>query len=45
MEIARLAAAGHINPPVGARFPLERAAEALTLMDERQATGKVVLET
>ena len=45
VEIARLAAAGHINPPVGARFPLEQAADALTLMDERQATGKVVLET
>jgi NADPH2:quinone reductase len=45
VEIARLAAAGHINPPVGARFPLERAAEALTMMDERRATGKIVLET
>jgi NADPH2:quinone reductase len=43
-EIAKLAAAGHINPPVGARFPLERASEALALLDDRQATGKVVLE-
>ncbi|HEX3705186.1 MAG TPA: NADPH:quinone oxidoreductase family protein [Mycobacteriales bacterium] len=44
VEIAKLAAAGHINPPVGARFPLERAGEALALLDDRQATGKVVLE-
>ena len=26
------------------RFPLERAAEALKVIDERRATGKVVLE-
>lgn len=45
VEIAKLAAAGHIDPPIGARFSLERAGEALALMDERQATGKVVLET
>jgi NADPH:quinone reductase len=44
IEIAKLAAAGHINPPVGARFPLERAGEALALLDDRQATGKVVVE-
>ena len=31
-------------PIVGERFPLERAAEALKLIDERRATGKVVLE-
>jgi NADPH2:quinone reductase len=43
-EIAALAAAGHINPPVGARFPLAKAADALALLDDRQATGKVVLE-
>ena len=40
----RLAEAGYVRPVVGARFPLERAAEALTLIDERGATGKVVLE-
>ncbi len=43
-EIAKLAAAGHIDPPVGARFPLERAGEALVMLDSRRATGKVVLE-
>ena len=33
-----------MRPMVGARFPLERAAEALKLIDARGATGKVVLE-
>jgi NADPH2:quinone reductase len=42
--LAPLIAAGHINPPVGARFPLDQAADALVLMDERLATGKIVLE-
>jgi len=36
--------AGIVRPLIGARFPLERAAEALKLIDERRATGKVVLE-
>jgi NADPH2:quinone reductase len=35
---------GFVAPVVGARFPLERAAEALALIDNRTATGKVVLE-
>jgi NADPH2:quinone reductase len=35
---------GFVRPVVGATFPLERAAEALKLIDERGATGKVVLE-
>jgi NADPH:quinone reductase len=35
---------GAVRPVVGARFPLERAAEALKLIDERGATGKFVLE-
>jgi NADPH2:quinone reductase len=36
--------AGQINPVIGARFRLELAADALTLLDERGATGKVVLD-
>jgi NADPH:quinone reductase len=36
--------AGQINPVIGARFRLEGAADALTLLDERGATGKVVLD-
>jgi NADPH2:quinone reductase len=39
-----LIAAGSIRPLVGARFPLECAADALELIDTRGATGKVVLE-
>jgi NADPH:quinone reductase len=35
---------GIVNPIVGHRFPLERAADALQLIDERKATGKVVLD-
>jgi NADPH2:quinone reductase len=35
---------GFVRPIVGARFPLERASEALELIDSRAATGKVVLE-
>ena len=43
-EIHRLADEGFVRPIVGDRFPLERAAEALKVIDERRATGKVVLE-
>ncbi len=39
-----LIASGHVQPIVGARFPLERTSEALELLDGRGATGKVVLE-
>ncbi len=35
---------GFVRPIVGARFPLERAADALELLEGRGATGKVVLE-
>jgi NADPH2:quinone reductase len=35
---------GVVRPLVGARFPLERAADALELIDRRGATGQVVLE-
>ncbi len=36
--------AGHVAPIVGARFGLEHAAQALREIDERRATGKVVLD-
>src|SRR5438309_8174692 len=42
--IARMVAEGVIRPLVGERFPLERASEALIAIDERRATGKVVLD-
>jgi len=41
--IARLIEGGFIRPVVGGRFPFERAGEALLALDERRATGKVVL--
>jgi NADPH2:quinone reductase len=42
--IGGMIAEGFIKPIVGQRFPLERAAEALKVIDERRATGKVVLD-
>ncbi|MBV9006830.1 MAG: zinc-binding dehydrogenase, partial [Solirubrobacterales bacterium] len=42
--IEKLIHAGFVRPVVGARFPLDRAADALELIDTRGATGKVVLE-
>ena len=42
--IGAMVSDGYIRPPVGGRFPLERVAEALKMIDERRATGKVVLD-
>jgi NADPH:quinone reductase len=42
--VSELVDAGQVSPIVGARFPLERAGEALGLLDERAALGKVVLD-
>jgi NADPH:quinone reductase len=42
--IEELIAQGAVRPIIGASFPLERAGEALELIDGRGATGKVVLE-
>jgi NADPH2:quinone reductase len=36
--------AGQVSPIIGARFPMEKASDALQLLDERGATGKVVLD-
>jgi NADPH2:quinone reductase len=36
-------AEGKLKPHISATFPLERAADALTLMAQRKVTGKVVL--
>jgi NADPH2:quinone reductase len=43
-ELDALIQQGAVDPIVGARYPLERAGDALVLLDERGATGKVVLE-
>jgi NADPH:quinone reductase len=42
--VNRMVDEGAIRPIVGERFPLEQAAEALEVIDERLATGKVVLD-
>ncbi len=34
---------GALAPPIGARFPLEKTAEALAQIDERRVLGKIVL--
>jgi NADPH2:quinone reductase len=39
-----LIAAGFVAPIVGQRFPLDRAADALKVIDGRGAVGKVVLD-
>jgi NADPH2:quinone reductase len=40
----RLIISGAVRPVVGPRFPLERASEALAIIDGRGAVGKVVLD-
>jgi NADPH2:quinone reductase len=42
-QLARWFADGKLKPHISATFPLDRAAEALTLMAERKVKGKVVL--
>jgi NADPH2:quinone reductase len=42
--VAELIADGAVRPLVGERFPLERAGDALRALDERRATGKIVLD-
>jgi NADPH:quinone reductase len=42
--VNRLVDEGFVRPVVGARFPMEQAADALELIDSRGATGKVVLD-
>ncbi len=42
--INRLIEQGFVRPIVGERFPLERAADALRAIEERRATGKIVLD-
>jgi NADPH2:quinone reductase len=44
-QLGRWYADGKLKPYVSRTFPLERAADALTLMAERKVTGKVVLVT
>ena len=43
-EIAKLIEQGAVRPLVGQRFPLDQAADALKVLDSRQALAKVVLD-
>jgi NADPH2:quinone reductase len=43
-ELDGMIRAGQVKPIVGARFPLEQAGEAMRLIEERGALGKIVLE-
>ena len=43
-ELDAMIAAGTVRPIVGARFPLDRASDAMRLIEDRGALGKVVLE-
>ncbi|MBY0392521.1 MAG: zinc-binding dehydrogenase, partial [Novosphingobium sp.] len=42
-ELFDLLKAGKINPRVSARFPLERGGEAIAMLADRKAVGKVVV--
>lgn len=42
--ITKLLADGRIRPHVHARLPLERAVEAMRMLEKREAIGKVILE-
>jgi len=43
-DLLPMLSTGALTPVIGATFPLERAGEALALMDGRGAMGKIVLE-
>lgn len=43
-DLLPLLAAGKLDPHIGARYPMDKAADALASMEERSAVGKVVLE-
>ncbi len=43
-DLFRMYADGQIKPRISARFPLEKAADALKLMQDRKVQGKVVLD-
>lgn len=43
-EIVGFYESGRLQPRIGARFPMERCAEAMRCLMERRALGKVVLE-
>jgi NADPH:quinone reductase len=42
-DLLPLISTGRLDPLIGASYPLERASEALMTMDNRTATGKIIL--
>jgi NADPH:quinone reductase len=44
VALERLREAGPLTPPIGGRFPFEEAGRALAMIENRQATGKIVLQ-
>jgi NADPH2:quinone reductase len=42
-DIEPLLASGRLDPPIGGSYPLEQASAALAELDERRATGKLIL--
>lgn len=43
-ELEQMVADGHVRPVIGNRHPLSEAAMALSELEDRRATGKIVLE-
>ena len=44
-ELFDMYSKGQIKPRISASFPLEKAADALTMMQDRKVMGKVVVTT
>jgi synaptic vesicle membrane protein VAT-1 len=44
-EVFALVVRGELEPPIGGRYPLEKAAEALGVLVDGQATGKIILHS
>ena len=44
-ELVQWLAEGRVRPAVTARYPLEQAAQALRVVADRKAVGKIVLTT
>jgi NADPH2:quinone reductase len=43
-DLLPLLESGRLDPPLGRTYPLERAAEAVAELDERRATGKILVK-
>ncbi|MGH3683240.1 MAG: zinc-binding dehydrogenase, partial [Natronosporangium sp.] len=43
-DLLPLIESGQLDPPLGGSYPVERAAEALAEMEQRRASGKLIIE-